>query len=123
MDGWVRAHDEENGQAAQQVQLDQAGFLRRGALSFGHRGGNICSCQRVRQAAGGRMVSAAVAHTVSSNPRVRNDDNGFDQYSSAFHWFFANLVLHLLSEAAAMYSGLSSPLYILSRGFRLTVCA
>jgi len=35
------------------------------------------------------------------------DDNGFDQYSSTSRRFFANLVLQLLSEAAAMYSGLS----------------
>src|SRR5262249_29236207 len=34
-------------------------------------------------------------------------DNDFNQYSSASHWLFANLIWRLLSDSAAMYSGLS----------------
>src|SRR6266540_1891220 len=46
-------------------------------------------------------------------------DNEFNQYSSASHRLSARLGFHLLGEAAAMYSRLYSPLYILSRGFGL----
>jgi hypothetical protein len=43
-------------------------------------------------------------------------DNEFNQYSSASHRLSARLGFHLLGEAAAMYSGLSSLLKSLSIG-------
>src|SRR5215510_10324705 len=44
-------------------------------------------------------------------------DNEFNQYSSTSQQLSANFSRRLLSEAAAMYSRLASPLYIFSHGF------